>query len=353
MQNLCRLCGAGGHHEIKICDENRVGIEVTLSEKIFQCVGVQVPEMNTIFLQESHIVSRLEFQVRCDDESTQICWKCFGKINGIYQFRQLCAARNIHYLLRKIRGGLEQPSASDIVLANIAPADPDPAKSIIEMQSEANNSSNEWEHTPSQSAADHPACLSMTENVSEDKFCMENPQAPGIMAFNSSRIQQQFKRPVLMFPTIVLTRMEVPDVKLNEQVNGELLSRCSHLNCMDLFESAEAVLHHEETFHAKDTHIRFECHICKRMLADRIYLERHMNSVHNGLRPIQESFSRIRRTEYAKRLIASKQNQTRVMTRGLLKHHSRRFHKEKADSSKEMPSHSADITRKRQSRSGA
>lgn len=200
------------------------------------------------------------------------------------------------------------------------------------MYSEANDSSNEWEYPPSNSVADPPARISMTENESEDKFCAENSQAPEFTAFSR---QQESKRPVLMFPKIVLSRIEVPIVKQSKQINGELLIKCSHLNCMDLFEGVEAMMYHVKTFHAKNIHITFECHICKRTLADRICLQRHMSSVHNGLKPIQECSRKSARTKYVKWHIVSKHNQTRdcelcrrrFKSRKSLAHHSRCFHR--------------------------
>lgn len=38
----CRLCGIGGHHEIDIWNGNLHNDEFPLSEKIFECVGLQV-----------------------------------------------------------------------------------------------------------------------------------------------------------------------------------------------------------------------------------------------------------------------------------------------------------------------
>lgn len=42
-------------------------------------------------------------QVHADDETTKICRNCFNMINEYFPFRMACSARNVNYLLQKIK----------------------------------------------------------------------------------------------------------------------------------------------------------------------------------------------------------------------------------------------------------
>lgn len=106
--NVCRLCGLDGRFDI--WEEDELNIEVALSEKIFQCVEVQVRDATTFF---THRNSRLplhaiRFQVRRDDDSTKICQQCRGKINDYFNFRNRCTTRNINYLLEKMSKSMKR-----------------------------------------------------------------------------------------------------------------------------------------------------------------------------------------------------------------------------------------------------
>lgn len=50
----CRLCRAGGHHEIDIWTYDSHNAEFALSEKIFECIGVQVCDTTVNVLTPFH-----------------------------------------------------------------------------------------------------------------------------------------------------------------------------------------------------------------------------------------------------------------------------------------------------------
>lgn len=59
LKNLCRLCGIDNPDQVEILGEQELILiddddEVSLSRKIFECVGIQVNSFHAIFLSKSN-----------------------------------------------------------------------------------------------------------------------------------------------------------------------------------------------------------------------------------------------------------------------------------------------------------
>lgn len=66
--------------------------------------------------------------------------------------------------------------------------------------------------------------------------------------------------------------------------SGQFSVKCSS-NCKNLFENVKAMTFHVQTFHAIGSKNTYQCHMCKKTFYGRAILQRHMDTVHYGLKP--------------------------------------------------------------------
>lgn len=64
MSSECRLCGVIGRHEVDIWDEGTHDTEFTLSERIFECIGLPVSDFHSEYLHFALSVESLTCQLR-------------------------------------------------------------------------------------------------------------------------------------------------------------------------------------------------------------------------------------------------------------------------------------------------
>lgn len=56
--------------------------------------------------------------------------------------------------------------------------------------------------------------------------------------------------------------------------------KCAWQSCHNCFESEDAMMYHVARYHAKGSKRIYECHLCRRTLCSRVYLLKHMSSIH-------------------------------------------------------------------------
>lgn len=72
-------------------------------------------------------------------------------------------------------------------------------------------------------------------------------------------------------------------VEFSDSIAGFHIVCRSGGGCGDLFESLDALIYHVKTYHGrKQKENTFECYYCKKNVADRHSVERHMNAVHTS-----------------------------------------------------------------------
>lgn len=66
--------------------------------------------------------------------------------------------------------------------------------------------------------------------------------------------------------------------------------KCKVRHCTEIFGSCHALAYHLINYHANGVKKMFKCHLCKKTLASKTIVQRHVGSVHAGLKPFKCTF---------------------------------------------------------------
>lgn len=215
-------------------------------------------------------------QVRKDDNTSKVCRLCFDRINIFFRFRELSAARNINYLLRKIRSSMERPPD---VAAALAIDRPNSVHGIFSggVKSSCNSDSRGKNTSCGQTAP--IICITVTDSDSEDEGVNDDlHNGAGQIETSGARHWQSANR--------IEHRLETFPVK------------CQIRICPNYFENEDAMMFHINTYHRKGITRSLECFLCKKSLAAKRSLEEHMNAFHSHAKKIKCTFSDCSRIFY-------------------------------------------------------
>lgn len=307
-QQLCRLCGLYGHHEIDVLQSApargaAIPNPTDLSERIFQCVGVRVSSIPFLRCQFGDWLSlaiwcHLQVQ-RNDRMPTRICRACFDKINEYVRFRDMCDETNIH--IRTMMGISIGEDGNDVTREPFAV---ESAEAHDELQSMCG------ETLP---RTDTPDDIdgSMTA-LRSDRFTFPYSNCSVISSVYGERVEALTLDDVEISYDSVVTippneRCDSPPVmvdgpsartsarqkkrrssKTNTKSKRKAAERSklapircqSAGSCRDYFESLDAMLYHVRHYHARRIEREYSCYLCHRSAPSRQRLLSHMNAIH-------------------------------------------------------------------------
>lgn len=228
--------------------------------------GEPFENINLILRSNSTVASH--FQVKRDDETTKICQKCIEKINDYFHYRESCAAKNLYFLLRKIRVSMEK--FNDVIPTGVrAVADAMCHPNILyEISSDSDDLSSEsdiqWENSH-RIQAEPITCISLTADT--------EPEDEIVIIDSPPEATHSKPEPLIT----VIRRIR------SGQPNTSAMRKCMRGACKELFDSEDAMIYHVDNYHQKGVTVTFTCHLCKKTLGSKGSLLSHMNARHSHL----------------------------------------------------------------------